>query len=130
MPVLYRSPVTRWTLAIAGVWAGATLMFGDPAKWQSAPSLDWLKQARIPLEVWGALFVIYAVMLLSARFRALGFAVGAVVWGVFAVSLIATVATAGPKSAPAIAGLVDLAVFHGYAVKTALAANDAERAAQ
>lgn len=121
--LLYRSPATRWVLTATGIWAGSLILFGGD-RWRDTPSLHWLAHAQIPLRWWGAALIVYALMLTFERTRARGFAVGAGLYGLFAISLIATIPIAGPKSAAAIAGLVDLSVLHVYAMKTALA--DAE----
>jgi hypothetical protein len=128
MTMIYRSPVTRLILFVTGLWAGLVLIIGDPNKWQATPSLMWLKHSQIPFEVWGGLLVLYALMLIPRRSRSLGFALGGALFAVFAVSMVATIGTPGPKSALAIAALVDVVAFHGYAVKTSLAATEAERA--
>jgi hypothetical protein len=128
MTMIYRSPVTRWVLTVTGAWAGLVLIFGDPHKWQATPSLMWLKHSHIPFAVWGGLLVLYALLLLTARTRPVGFTLGAALFAVFAVSTLATLETAGPKSAVGLAALVDVIVFHGYAVKTSLAASEVERA--
>jgi hypothetical protein len=125
--MLYRSPVTRWVLTIVGLCVGWVLIFGDHAKWRTAPSLRWV--AHVPvvdLPFWGVLFIVYALALIPRRTRPAGFALGAVLVTVFAVSLIATIGSEGPKNIVAIGGLVDLAAFHLYAVKTALAADAIE----
>jgi hypothetical protein len=124
--MLYRSPATRWVLTIVGLCIGWVLIFGDHAKWRTAPSLKWIGHAPVSLPVWGVLFVVYAVGLAFRCTRPAAFALGAVLVAVFAVSLIATIGSEGPKNIVAIGGLVDLAAFHMYAVKTALAADAIE----
>lgn len=128
--MLYRSPATRWVLSLMGVWAGCILIFGDHEKWRTSPSLQWIQHVPVSLAVWGVLFIVYALLLFPKRTRPAGFALGAFLVAVFAVSLIATVNTAGPKNIVVIGGLVDLAAFHLYAVKTALAADAIERSSK
>lgn len=124
--MLLRSPATRWILCLVGLITGYMLIFGNHAKWRTSPSLQWIGHVPVSLAFWGVLFVIYAVLLIPRRTRPAGFALGAVLITVFAVSLIATINTAGPKNIVVIGGMVDLAAFHMYAVKTALAANAIE----
>jgi hypothetical protein len=114
-------------MTVAGVWGGLVLAFGDQQKWRSAPSLKWLQQAYVPLQWWGWALIIYSLLLTVRKTRAVGFGLGAAIYAVFAVSLIATLGTPGPKSAVAVAGLVDVVALHAYAMKTALAADAAER---
>lgn len=123
MTVLYRSPLIRWLLSLAGLCAGLVLIFGDGEKWRSAPSLHWLAQAPIPLQAWGAALVLYALLLLFAETRPLGYALGAVVYALFTLSLIATLdlGSASPKNAPVLAGMVDVVAFHVFSIRTAWA---------
>lgn len=116
--MLYRSPLTRWLLTLVAVWAGLMLAFGG-AKWQTTPSLLWLTQTDIPLLVWGLAIVAYGLLLIPVRTRYLGFALGGVLYGVFTVALIATIAGADPRNSVAIAGLIDVVIFHFYSVRTA-----------
>ena len=126
--MLYRSRFTRWVLIAVALWIAYILIFGDPDTWRTAPSLVWaVHNVRVPMPAWGCVFIAYAALLVPARTRPVGFAVGAALFAVFGVSLIVTVGTGGPKSAIAIGGIVDLITFHLYAVKTSLAANYAER---
>jgi hypothetical protein len=125
----YRSPFTRWVLVLVALWSAWQLIFGG-VKWRTAPSLHWLQRVPVPLDFWGLMLVLYALLLLFARTRPAGFALGAALWSVFAVALIATINTSGPKNAIVIGALIDLAAFHIYAMKTAMAANDLTRLAQ
>lgn len=127
MSAIYRSPVLRWTLILTGVLIGLIFLFADPVKWQSAPSLQWLRQSHIPFAAWGAGFLLYSTLLLAKPTRPAGFALGSALFAVFAVSLFATINTAGPKSAVGLAAVVDVVVFHAFAVKTSLAALEVER---
>jgi hypothetical protein len=119
--MLYRSPATRWILALGGIIAGLTLVFGSAVKWRSAPSLSWLGHAPLPLQFWGFAFVIYGLLLLPAKARAWGFALGFVLFGVFTVSLFATLDLGSdePKNAIALLGMVDVTAFHAYSIKNA-----------
>lgn len=117
--MLYRSPWTRWLLATTGLIAGLLLTFGSGARWRSTPSLHWLAQVPLPLQVWGVAFLVYAVLLLLPQTRAAGFAVGAFLYSVFTVSLIATVNDGAPKNIVSIAALIDAVVFHLYSIRTA-----------
>lgn len=126
MSMLYRSPLARWVLVATGLVAGAVLAFGDGAKWRSTHSFHWLAEAHIPLQTWGILFIVYALMLLPQATRPAGYALGAALFTLFAISLIATIRGDGPKNIVAVAGLVDVIVFHIYSVRTAWAARLAE----
>lgn len=117
--MLYRSPWTRVALIVVALLAGWLLTFGNGAKWRSTPSLHWLAQAPIPLQAWGAALMLYALLLLPIRTRPVGFAVGAVLYALFAISLLFTLNTAGPKNIVAIGGLVDCVVFHVFSIRTA-----------
>lgn len=124
---MYRSPVTRWTLTLVGAATGLVMIFGDHEKWRTAPSLKWIGHVPVDLSFWGVLFIIYALLLIPRRTRPVGFAAGAVLFAVFAVSLLATLNTEGPKNAVVIGAVIDLSVFHMYGFKTALAADALER---
>lgn len=115
---MYRSPLTRWVLILAAVFAGAMLASG-PDRWRQTTSLNWLAHAPIPLQLWGLLVVLYAVLLISDRTRPAGYTIGAVLWAVFTISLVATVPEAGPKSAVAIAAFIDVTAFHIFSIRTA-----------
>lgn len=117
--MLYRSPWTRYLLAAAGTLAGALLTFGDGVRWRSTPSLHWLARFPLPLQAWGVAFLAYALLLLLPWTRAAGFAVGAFLFAVFTVSLIATVSDGAPKNVVAIVALIDVVVFHLYSIRTA-----------
>lgn len=117
--MLYRSPWTRRFLAATGALAGVILMFGDADRWRSTPSLHWLSRFPVPLQVWGAAFLLYAVLLLLPQTRAGGFAVGAFLYAVFTVSLLATVNDGQPKNVVALVALGDVVVFHLYSIRTA-----------
>jgi hypothetical protein len=117
--MLYRSPWTRWVLAASAVSAGAMLTFGNGAKWRSAPSLQWLAQAPIPLQAWGVAVMVYGVLLLPVRTRPVAYAAGAVLWATFTISIVATIGTTGPKSALGIAAFIDVTAFHLLAIRTA-----------
>lgn len=118
--MLFRSPLTRYVLAAAGLFAGVMLAFG-PDRWRSTPALEWLSQAPIPLRAWGFAFMAYALMLLWQQTRPAGYATGAVLWAIFTFSLFATIPEDGPKSALAIAAFIDVTVFHAFSVRTAWA---------
>ena len=105
--MLYRSPLTRFVLALAGIFAGLMLVAG-PDRWRATPSLHWLAQAHIPLRVWGVAVVVYAVLLLFERTRPFAYACGACLWAMFTLSLFATIPEAGPKNSLALAGFVDV----------------------
>lgn len=117
--MLYRSPWTRWILTITGILAGALFTVGDDAKWRSTPSFAWLRHVPIPLQVWGLAFIVYGLMLIFERTRPAGFAVGAFLYAVFAVSLLATVGGDGPKNVFAIVALLDMVPFHLFSIRTA-----------
>lgn len=119
--MLYRSPVTRWLLTLTGMVAGLLLTFGPGDKWRSTPSLHWLGQAPIPLQTWGVLMMLYALLLLPESTRPAGYALGCFLFALLTVSLIATVGEPGPKSIAAIAATVDCTVFHAYSIRTAWA---------
>lgn len=123
MPVLYRSPLTRWVLAAVGILAGLVLTFGDPVKWRSAPSLHWLAQAQLPLEVWGVALIAYGLLLLPETTRPLGYAIGCFLFAMFTVSLFATLDLSSntPKNVVTIAAMVDVTVFHAFSIRTAWA---------
>lgn len=119
--MLFSSPVTRWIVAIAAVTAGAFLAFGDGVKWRSSPSLQWLAQAPIPLQVWGIAVILYGVLLLPTHTRPVAYAAGAVLWAMFTISVLATINSGGPKSALGIAAFIDVTAFHLFAIRTAWA---------
>lgn len=120
--MLYRSPLTRWVLALTGLVAGLILVFGDPSKWRSTPSIHWLSQAPIPLQAWGVAFIVYAVLLVaSADTRPVGYAVGAGLFAIFTISLLATLSDGGPKNIITIAAMTDTVIFHIYSIRTAMA---------
>lgn len=117
--MLYRSPLTRVFLSASGLVIGVLLAFGDTYKWRSTPSLHWLAQFPLPLPVWGLGFFAYSVLLLMPWTRAGGYALGAFLFSVFAVSLLATLGDGQPKNVVAIAALLDVVVFHLYSIRTA-----------
>lgn len=119
--MIYRSPFTRWFLAAVGIVAGSVFAFGDEAKWRSTPSFDWLSRLPVPLQFWGAAFIVYGLLLLVERTRPIGFALGAFLFALFAVSLLATLKDEGPKNVFVIAGLLDVTVFHVFSIRTAWA---------
>lgn len=116
--MLYRSPWTRWILALSGLIAGLLLTFGDGQKWRATPSLHWLAEAGIPLQVWGVLLIIYAALLAFTDTRPIGYALGCFLFAVFTFSLIATMST-GPKNIITVAAMVDTVVFHAFSIRTA-----------
>lgn len=118
--MLYRSPLTRWVLILGGLFAGLTLAFG-PDRWRDTTSLTWLAQAHVPLRVWGIAVIVYALLLAFDSTRPLGYAVGAVLWAVFTLSIIATIPQSGPKSSVAIAAFIDVTAFHAFSIRTAWA---------
>lgn len=122
MPMLYRSPVTRWFLVVVGVVTGALLAFGDGQRWRSTTSLKWLAQAPVPLQVWGALFIVYGLLLLFERTRWIGYAIGAGLFAIFTVSLLATIhpTAPNPKNIVVVAAMLDVTVFHGYSIRTSM----------
>lgn len=118
--MLYRSPITRWFLAAVGLVVGYLIAFGDPYKWRSTPSFRWLEQAPIPMQVWGAAFLAYALLLVvSERTRPVAFALGAFLYCLFVLSLLFTISGPTPKNIVAVGGLADCVVFHAYSIKTA-----------
>lgn len=120
--MLYRSPLTRWILATTAVIAGCVLTLGGGAKWRSTPSLHWLAQAPIPLQAWGVAMVVYAVLLVASdNTRPVGYALGAALFAIFAISLLATLTDGGPKNIVTIAAMIDTVVFHIYSIRTAWA---------
>jgi hypothetical protein len=119
VPMLYRSPLTRWVLAATGLAAGVLFTFGSEAKWRSTPSFAWLRHVPIPLQVWGLAFIVYALLLVFEQTRPAGFAVGAFLYAVFAVSLLATVGGNNPKNVFAIIALIDMVPFHILSIRTA-----------
>lgn len=124
--MLYRTPLTRWFLTLTGLISGATLTFGDAAKWRATTSLHWLAEAHIPLQTWGVLLMVYALMLLPRSTRPAGYALGAALFTLFAISLIATIGGPGPKNIVGVAALLDVIVFHVYSIRTAWAVRFAE----
>lgn len=121
MPMLYRSPITRWFLALTGITGGVLFTFGDSHRWRSTPSLHWLAHAPIPLQWWGIAAIVYGLLLLVPKTRPAGFALGAVIFAVITVSLLATIDDGAPKNVWAIVGLLDVVVFHIYSIRTAWA---------
>lgn len=121
MPMLYRSPITRLLLALTGIAAGVIFAFGDGHRWRSTPSLKWLGQAPIPLQWWGIAAIIYGLLLIPAKTRPAGYALGAGIFAVITVSLLATINDGAPKNVWAIVGLLDVVVFHIYSIRTAWA---------
>lgn len=124
--MLYRSPLTRWFLATVGVVTGWTLTLGDREKWRDTPSLHWLAQtpvpfthATIPLQFWGFSFFVYALLLLLPRSRPAGFTVGAILYAVFTVSLLATLFAPGPKNFVPVGAMLIVIAFHLYSIRTA-----------
>lgn len=117
--MIYRSPWTRFILVVVAVIAGWLIAFGDESKWWATPSLHWLAQAPIPRQVWGAALFVYALLLLTTRTRPVGFTVGAVVYALFAISLVFTLNSGGAKNIVAVGGLIDCVVFHVFSIKTA-----------
>jgi hypothetical protein len=117
--MLYRSPLTRLLLAVTGLLCGLLLVFGEPQKWRSTPSLHWLNQFPLPLQAWGIGFFLYAALLLLPPTRAGGFALGAFLYSVFTVSLLATLGDGQPKNIVMVAALTDVVVFHLYSIRTA-----------
>jgi hypothetical protein len=118
--MLFRSPLTRWTLILSGVFAGVLLAVG-PDRFRETPSLTWLAQAHIPLRLWGVALVVYALLLAFDSTRPLGYAAGAVLWAVFTLSIIATIPQSGPKSSVGIAAFIDVTAFHVFSIRTAWA---------
>lgn len=119
MPMLYRSPLARWFLSLTGLIAGVILALGDGRKWRATPSLHWIAQAPIPLQTWGLAFIAYAVLLLHTRTRPIGYAVGAALYSVFMLSLLATLPGPAPKNIITIGAIADTVVFHVYSIRTA-----------
>ena len=129
--MIYRSPVTRWTLALFGFVAGALLAFGDKARFQSAPSLRELdKVPYVSLSAWGVAFMVYALLLLPNRTRPLGYLAGGVLFGVFALSLIVSSKDVTFVNTVIIAAVLDVIVFHFYSVRTAWSIRDAHEEAR
>lgn len=121
--MLYRSPLTRWVLIVTGLTAGLLLMFGSEQKWRSAPSLHWLAQAGIPLQWWGGAVVLYALLLVHADARPLGYAIGCFLYAMFTIALFVTLDIGGdaPKNVIGIAAMIDTTVFHALSIRTAWA---------
>jgi hypothetical protein len=69
--------------------------------------------------VWGVAFIVYGLMLVFERTRPVGFAFGAFLYAVFAVSLLATVGGNNPKNVFAIVALIDMVPFHLFSIRTA-----------
>lgn len=124
--MLYRSTITRQILIAGGILAGVLLAFGDRRTWRSTPSLRWLDSGPIPLRVWGLLFIVYAALLALRRTRPAGFALGAILIAVFAVSILAIMhlTSASPKNIVVLVAFVDTIVFHLFAIRTSMALRD------
>lgn len=121
---MYRNPFVRYGLALVALWIAYIMTWGLPEKWRTAPSLYWATHTcHIPFPAWGALFVIYAVMLVIPKLRWGGYLMGWVLFTFFTVGLIATVNTSGPKSAVVIGLAVDVCIYHGYSVVQAMNAD-------
>jgi hypothetical protein len=117
--MVYRSPVLRWFLALMALATGVIFTFGDGAKWRSTPSLHWLAASRIPLQLWGVLTIAYGLMLLTSRLRSAGFALGAGIYALFTISLLATVFDGQPKNVYAVSAMALVVAFHLYSIRTA-----------
>jgi glucose uptake protein GlcU len=117
--MLYRSPFTRLVLAGVGLLVGVVFTFGSAAKWRSTPSLHWLEQAPVPLQAWGVLFIVYALLLPAVRTRPFGYALGAFLFAVFTLSLLATLDGPDPKNIVTLGAMADTVVFHVYSIRTA-----------
>jgi hypothetical protein len=117
--MLYRSPFMRGFLTAMGLIVGVILAFGDGGKWRSTPSLRWLEQVPVPLQTWGLLFIAYGLLLLDYRSRPFGYALGAFLFAVFTLSLLATLAGNDPKNIVTVGAMADTVVFHVYSIRTA-----------
>lgn len=117
--MIYRSPLTRYVLAVIGLVTGVIFAFGDGHKWRSTPSLHWLAQAPIPLQAWGVALIVYAVLLVSPRTRPVGYALGAFVYLVFTVSLLATLhpSSPDPKNIVTVGAMIDVIVLHLFLIR-------------
>jgi hypothetical protein len=118
MPMLFRSRKTRFALATVGIICGLVFALGDPARWQSTPSLRFLHQIPwVPLDTWGWLAVAYGLLLLFPATKTGGYAVGAFLISVLLVSLILTLDTAGPKNIFAVLFGFDALIYHYQAIR-------------
>lgn len=107
--------------SVVGLVVGLLLGFG-PTRFQSTPSLQYIRQAGLPWPVWGVLFLAYSALLLTAAIRGLpgqlgtmsiGWWFGAALYGCFVLSLLNAISTSGVGVNPPITGgAIGFVVFH------------------
>lgn len=119
--MLYRSPFTRFVLVGAGLFAGVMLTFGS-GRWRSTPSLLWLADSTpMPLRGWGALVIVYALLLILTTSRPVAYTLGTILCAVFTISIWATVADGGPANSFVLAAMIDATAFHAFSIRTSWA---------
>jgi hypothetical protein len=118
--IVFQSRGSRWVLAATGVVCGLVFILGDPSKWQATPSLVLMRNVPlVPLDFWGWLAVLYAVLLIPDRTKVAGYAVGAFLIGVLTVSLIVTLHEPGPKNIWGVLFGIDAFLYHCMAIRLA-----------
>ncbi len=122
MSMLFLSRLPRWLLGIISLVGGVILAFGNKDKWRHTPSLHWLAHALpfVPLQAYGILLAVDGLLLLSVRTRPLGYALGAMMFALFSVSLLVTIHQAGPKAILFVVAALQLVCFNILAISVAL----------
>lgn len=114
----YRSPITRFGLAVTGGFLAAVFSPLGPDQWRDTPSLHWLHQC-LPWPLLSALFLIYTLLLIWGSLPAIVTAetIGLILYGWEFVALLVTSRTDKPTNPFALAAVLLACVLHAAAVR-------------
>ncbi len=119
--MIFRSTRLRQFFALAALLVSLPVLFG-PEKFRHSKSFDFLTAHHLPIRLWAAAFIIYALLLLASEDRfgiwttAAGWVLGGVLFTAVTAAILITLHSSPVTNSFATLALLDVIAFHAFAV--------------